>query len=647
MSNVINFDSSINTFLTNLIDSKNNQTKEDILTGKIIFPEYNSNINKKTSFKNEDTILLQNQLFRKYKINLYSEVRAKLERNISNYEYQIMNLKNLNKSVNLKMNEKQANIFKSNYLPSTPNLNQNHKKKIYKLKSDILNKEDKNDDSSKRAYSNYQLNEINNQKNQKKIISKQQIKNNNQFILSNEKRSISNHPDYMKELKNNESSNKNLKNNKFIDWNKNNDNKLLNSFNKSVQFQRTGKEVLLSNKYKTEYINQLSSSIEKDILKYDMKDKDYDLALNARIFVRKLKSDKNNHDILKRKRKINEYNKQMDKDLKNYYDKQKQAKINHDLIRSMENDLKANKFQYLEKKYVNKKYHYYTPSSSRIKNYNKNQLSNQLKDYSENTRSLNNAYPNINKYQFLNIETYDNYPIRYNEEEVHLYEDNNYYNIDDNAFENESLSMLDNTNKRSPYYFNEPKYNFTIEKRLEEIKQENETKKKPAVPKIRLKINSNNNKETNEKWKKNNENMKNENNKEDDNENHNENKNNEIIKNELNEDNNNENKLETINQEENKKNHNDSVNFYSNENNNNEINESNNNENNNNEINESNNNENNNNEINESNNNENNNNEINESYNNENNNNEINESYNNENNNNEINESYNNENINN
>ena len=98
MSNIVDFDSSINSFLTNIINTKNNQTKEDIISGKIKFPDYTSIINEKSSFKNEENILLKNKLLRKYKISLYVEERAKLERNIYNYESQIMNLRNKNKN---------------------------------------------------------------------------------------------------------------------------------------------------------------------------------------------------------------------------------------------------------------------------------------------------------------------------------------------------------------------------------------------------------------------------------------------------------------------------------------------------------------------------------------------------------------------
>ena len=115
-----------------------------------------------------------------------------------------------------------------------------------------------------------------------------------------------------------------------------------------------------------------------------------------------------------------------------------------------------NKYESLSER--NSKYYLInTPSSSRIK-YGTNQLRNQLNNYSENTRSLAYDYPNIQKYKFLNIETYDNYPIRYREDENPFNEGINYnYNYDENIDYNESPSMLENTNRKSPYFFNVPK----------------------------------------------------------------------------------------------------------------------------------------------------------------------------------------------
>ena len=143
MSNIVEFDSSINSFLTKIINTKNNQTKEDIISGKIKFPNYTSIQKEKTSFKNEENILLKNKLLRKYKISLYVEERAKLERNIYNYENQIMNLRNIKKIDDSQMEEKLINLYQSTKLPTTQLLNKKPSKKkiVYKLKSSIINNE--------------------------------------------------------------------------------------------------------------------------------------------------------------------------------------------------------------------------------------------------------------------------------------------------------------------------------------------------------------------------------------------------------------------------------------------------------------------------------------------------------------------------
>ena len=541
-----NFDSSINSFLTNIINTKNNQTKEDIISGKIKFPDYTSNIYEKSSFKNEDNILLKNKLLRKYKISLYVEERAKLERNIYNYESQIMNLRNKNKNDNYQIDEKLIINYQSTELPKTQILKNNKSKKkiVYKLKSSIINSEINKDNNtelynekntisnyqtnnntnnnnsilknSNRAKSNYKLNDNENHiRSNKKKLTNSQIDDNYEYILKYERRSSSEYHqknnknyNYNKNYTYNNNYNK-IYNNYNNNYNRIANNKLYNNINKSVQFQRNAKEILQIDKYKTEYIKSLSSTIQKDILKLNQEENDYKLTLNARAFVRRLNANKSQEDILKRKRKINEYNKQLDKDLRNYYDKKKEAEINHDLIRSMENDLKEIKYKYFGKKFINKKYHYYTPSSSRIK-YGTNQLRNQLNNYSENTRSLAYEYPNIQKYKFLNIETYDNYPIRYREDENPFNEGINYnYNYDENIDYNESPSMLENTNRKSPYFFNVPKYNVTLEKRIEEIKHEYDLNRKPPVPKLNVRKEKNNNNNNNIKDVKEDNNTKN------------------------------------------------------------------------------------------------------------------------------------------
>ena len=121
-------DSSLNNFLSSLIDSKNNQTKEDILLGKIIFPPYNSTLENIDSFQTEENRIIKNNLLKEYKLNLYDEERKKLKKNILNYEIQLKNLKQLNKDINLKLNIKEQNRLKSAYTSNQNNIEKNNNK---------------------------------------------------------------------------------------------------------------------------------------------------------------------------------------------------------------------------------------------------------------------------------------------------------------------------------------------------------------------------------------------------------------------------------------------------------------------------------------------------------------------------------------
>ena len=121
-------DSSLNNFLSSLIDSKNNQTKEDILLGKIIFPPYNSTLENIDSFQTKENRIIKNNLLKEYKLNLYDEERKKLKKNILNYEIQLKNLKQLNKDINLKLNIKEQNRLKSAYTSNQNNIDKNNNK---------------------------------------------------------------------------------------------------------------------------------------------------------------------------------------------------------------------------------------------------------------------------------------------------------------------------------------------------------------------------------------------------------------------------------------------------------------------------------------------------------------------------------------
>ena len=234
-------DSVLNNFLNSLVKSKNNQTKDDILLGKIKFPSY-TNIYENETFKTKENTILKSNLLRRYKINLYAEERRKLERNVSNYEIQIQNLRQLNKDINIKLNNIEQNRLKSAY-STVPNDNQIQIDKVKNI--------------NQRASSNYKIN----------------YENRYQFI---KKRNQSNSP-----IKNNNSLEKKTNNNNSIK-----------------------KNVIIYNKIPQNiFIKPIMSSIKKDILKIKNEEKDEILNNNAKSFIKRLNG--SNNKITSRVLKIN------------------------------------------------------------------------------------------------------------------------------------------------------------------------------------------------------------------------------------------------------------------------------------------------------------------------------------------------------
>ena len=417
-------DSVLHNFLNSLINSKNNQTKEDILLGKIKFPTY-KNIYENETFKTKENKILQYNLLRRYKINLYAEERRKLERNVSNYEIQIQNLRQLNKDINIKLNNIEQNRLKSAYA-TIPNNNQIQIEKVKNI--------------NQRASSNY-----------KKI----NYENRYQYI---KKRNQSNSP-----IKSNNSIEKE---------NKNSNNNIIK------------KNIMINNKIpENVFIKPLVSSIKKDILRIKNEEKNAYLNNNAKAFIKRLNGSNNKitSRVLKINReKNNDYIKKIEEDMKMYLEKKEKEKEENKIMKINEN--KKNKIGYFEgKQIINKKYHYYSPRNNQ-ENYSNNILNNQIKNNEDNIKNnLSNENIIINKNKFLNIENYSNK----NDE---IIKENNI--IDDNMvqinnfqrinydFDYESPSILNQSERKSPYFFNEPKYNLSIEKRLEEFREKDKLKRK-------------------------------------------------------------------------------------------------------------------------------------------------------------------------
>jgi hypothetical protein len=231
------------------------------------------------------------------------------------------------------------------------------------------------------------------------------------------------------------------------------------------------------------FIKPLVSSIKKDILRIKNEEKNAYLNNNAKAFIKRLNGSNNKitSRVLKINReKNNDYIKKIEEDMKMYLEKKEKEKEENKIMKINEN--KKNKIGYFEgKQIINKKYHYYSPRNNQ-ENYSNNILNNQIKNNEDNIKNnLSNENIIINKNKFLNIENYSNK----NDE---IIKENNI--IDDNMvqinnfqrinydFDYESPSILNQSERKSPYFFNEPKYNLSIEKRLEEFREKDKLKRK-------------------------------------------------------------------------------------------------------------------------------------------------------------------------
>ena len=422
-------DSVLNNFLNSIINSKNNQTKEDILLGKIKFPSFT---NKNESFKTKENQILKHNLLRRYKINLYAEERRKLERNVSNYEIQLKNLRQLNKDINIKFNNIEQNRLKSAYY-IIPNNNQ--------IKIDNIK------NINQRALSNY------------KTIN---YENRNEYI---KKRNQSNSP-----IKNN-NSHKN------------------NNFNKNSIFHKKIPQNI--------FIKPLVSSIKKDILRIKNEEKDEILSNNAKAFIKRLNG--NNNKITSRVLKINreknnDYIKKIEDDMKIYFEKKEKEKEEYKIMKL--NDNKKNKIGYFEgKQIINKKYHYYS-SRNNEENYSNIKINTQIKNNEDNIKNnLSNEILNINQNKYLNIENDSNKNDEIIKEnniiEDNIIKENNFHKINYD-FDHEAPSVLNKSQRKSPYFFNEPKYNLSIEKRLEEFREKDKLIRKTYRSKFEDNNKSNN-----------------------------------------------------------------------------------------------------------------------------------------------------------
>ncbi len=441
-SSVQILDTPLNTFLSSIITDKNKQTKDDIISGNIKMPNYihYSSENSPVEF-NYNRIFIGN-LLKRYQMTLFAEEKRKLLNNVSDINIKLANLRNSNESS--KLNKITIDS---------------------RVKSSQINKRINNNNNNN--------NDLNNK-----------ILKNNKSLFFNE----------------NSKTKKNLNLNFIINNNNNNNTKKLNSIKKNSQSQK-----IIPNE-----INPIQTSKRYDLLKYEQKENDVIKQKEAEAFVKRLREIKNTNEVLKRKKETESYFKHLEEDIKlwekNRIIVEKNRHIQN-LIDRQNNKIK--KYDVLNQKIVNKKYHYYNPNISENLSKNKSYENNNNNDYYNNNNNINNNFqslPNINYNNNNNNKIFNN---NINSDinnlskndifkdldngEINLSLSKYYSNINNNGINNNNVETinLDNNNnnslslintsmntKKSPYFFNDPKYNISKNKLVEQIKAKYGVKKK-------------------------------------------------------------------------------------------------------------------------------------------------------------------------
>ena len=421
-SSVQILDTPLNTFLSSIITDKNKQTKDDIISGNIKMPNYIhfSSENSPVDF-NYNRIFIGN-LLKRYQMTLFAEEKRKLLNNVSDINIKLANLRNSNESSKLNKITIESRV-----------------------KSSQINKRSNNNNDY--DYNNYNFDNKNSLKNNKSLF-----------------------------------FNENTKKNLNLNYISNNSNK--NTLNQKKNYQS---QKIISNK-----INPIQSSKRYDLLKYEQKENDIVKQKEAEAFVKRLKEIKNTNEVLKRKKETESYFKHLEEDIK-LWEKNRiiieKNKHIQNLIDRQNNKIK--KYDVLNQKIVNKKYHYYNPNISgnlNYENYNNNNFQSLPNiNYNNNNKIFNN---NINS-EINNLSKNDIFK-ELDNGEINLSLSKYYSNINNNGNNNnvETINLDNNNNnsfsiinssmntKKSPYFFNDPKYNITKNKLVEQIKVKYGVKKK-------------------------------------------------------------------------------------------------------------------------------------------------------------------------
>ena len=421
-SSVQILDTPLNTFLSSIIKDKNTQTKDEIISGNIKMPNYIhfSSENSPVDF-NYNRIFIGN-LLKRYQMTLFAEEKRKLLNNVSDINIKLANLRNSNESSKLNKITIESRV-----------------------KSSQINKRSNNNNDY--DYNNYNFDNKNSLKNNKSLF-----------------------------------FNENTKKNLNLNYISNNSNK--NTLNQKKNYQS---QKIISNK-----INPIQSSKRYDLLKYEQKENDIVKQKEAEAFVKRLKEIKNTNEVLKRKKETESYFKHLEEDIK-LWEKNRiiieKNKHIQNLIDRQNNKIK--KYDVLNQKIVNKKYHYYNPNISgnlNYENYNNNNFQSLPNiNYNNNNKIFNN---NINS-EINNLSKNDIFK-ELDNGEINLSLSKYYSNINNNGNNNnvETINLDNNNNnsfsiinssmntKKSPYFFNDPKYNITKNKLVEQIKVKYGVKKK-------------------------------------------------------------------------------------------------------------------------------------------------------------------------
>ena len=225
------------------------------------------------------------------------------------------------------------------------------------------------------------------------------------------------------------------------------------------------------------FIKPIKPSFERDFSKINNEENELLLENKAKAFIRKIHVMKKTNETINKNRekkilirKIREDNKIFENQFMKYRNKnfeKKNLKVNNSIDLSYRKNTNL-----LVKKIINKKYHYYNPDYQFIRN-KKQVRTNRGESHSQDQiilPNINNNLSRINKEEIfkdiscgeINVSLFKYYTPNYLEKKDNETKDNN----------NNNISLLNTSFKRSPYFFNDPKYYISYKDLKENQKKE-------------------------------------------------------------------------------------------------------------------------------------------------------------------------------